>query len=97
MCLNIYIYVCVHFFLQLRYESLDESVFQYRCYAPSCAKGGSSSCYSPLCRAKTRTRDKLINSVKNYTIVTSKPSPYALVGSSAALGVVMVVCCSVSV
>ncbi|KAF2367356.1 Zinc finger PHD-finger, partial [Trinorchestia longiramus] len=63
---------------KLRYEALDESMGHYRCYYSECITA-PSTCYSPVCRSKAKYRDKLINSVKNYTIVTSKPSPFTQV------------------
>lgn len=76
--------------LKAKYEALDDIDSQYACYSASCKRSGDGSssgssgryqCYSPLCLLKNRTREKLINSVKNYRIVTSKPAPFDEVGA----------------
>ncbi|KAK4328159.1 hypothetical protein Pmani_001432 [Petrolisthes manimaculis] len=76
--------------LKAKYEALDDIDSQYACYSAICQRAGGdgsnsssgrSQCYSPLCLLKNRTREKLINCVKNYRIVTSKPAPFDEVGA----------------
>ncbi|XP_071513894.1 nucleosome-remodeling factor subunit NURF301 [Panulirus ornatus] len=67
--------------LKTKYETLDELDSNFMCYSVICRRSGRCQCYSPLCLLKTRTKEKLINSVKNYRIVTSKPAPFDEVGA----------------
>ncbi|XP_069982461.1 nucleosome-remodeling factor subunit NURF301 isoform X1 [Penaeus vannamei] len=67
--------------LKAKYETLDELDGSYSCYSVICRSSGRCHCYSPLCLLKNRTKDRLINSVKNYRIVTSKPAPFDEVGA----------------
>ncbi|KAK7079315.1 hypothetical protein SK128_021119 [Halocaridina rubra] len=66
---------------KLKYETLDDLDSNYSCYSVMCRKSGRCNCYSPMCLLKVRTKDKLVSSVRNYRIVTSKPSPFDEVGS----------------
>ncbi|KAK8737064.1 hypothetical protein OTU49_004783, partial [Cherax quadricarinatus] len=66
--------------LKVKYEALDDLDASYVCYSVVCRSSGRCHCYSPLCLLKTKTKDKLINSVKNYRIVTSKRAPFDEVG-----------------
>ncbi|XP_045626029.2 nucleosome-remodeling factor subunit NURF301 isoform X1 [Procambarus clarkii] len=67
--------------LKTKFEMLDELDGNYVCYSVICRSSGRCHCYSPLCLLKTRTKEKLINSVKNYRIVTSKRAPFDEVGA----------------
>ncbi|CAL4219748.1 unnamed protein product, partial [Meganyctiphanes norvegica] len=75
---------------KIKYETLDEFDGMFPCYSTLCRSGRNSDgkrdssecdCYSPLCLLKRRTKVKLVYSVKNYRIVTSKPSPFDEVGA----------------
>lgn len=66
--------------LKAKYELLDELDVR-QCYSVICRRDGRCQCYSSLCLLKTRTKEKLINSVKNYRIVASKPVPFDEVGA----------------
>lgn len=66
---------------KIKYEALDKLDETFPCYSALCREGGRSSCYSPSCILKERTRVKLINSVNNYKIITCKPAPFDNVGS----------------
>ncbi|KAB7494155.1 Nucleosome-remodeling factor subunit [Armadillidium nasatum] len=66
---------------KFKYEALDKMDEMYPCYSPSCRNGRRSSCYSPSCIIKMKTKQKLVNSVSNYKIITSKPAPFDNIGS----------------
>ena len=67
--------------LKLKYEAIDEFDSNYSCYSVICRSSERCHCFSPTCLQKLRTRDKLLSSVKNYRIVTSKPAPFDEVGA----------------
>ncbi|XP_066966214.1 nucleosome-remodeling factor subunit NURF301 isoform X1 [Macrobrachium rosenbergii] len=67
--------------LKLKYETIDELDSNYSCYSVICRNSERCHCYSPTCLLKMRTKDKLLSSVKNYRIVTSKPAPFDEVGA----------------
>ena len=64
-----------------KYEEVDVIDGHSKCYSVSCRDGGRSDCYSPLCMLKDKSKQKLLNSVNNYKIVTSKRAPYDEVGA----------------